>query len=242
MIDLRNFSIIYPDGTKAIDHVTLSLKKEENTALIGANGAGKTSFIMAMVGILPFQGEVRINGIPLEKKTVKEIRDQTGVLFQNPDDQLFMPSIYEDIAFGLRNRGWKENEIEQQVERCLSQLHITHLRNKTALKISGGEKRMAALATILVMNPSVLLLDEPTAFLDPKARRSLIYTLSCLPETKLIATHDLTFAEETCSRCILLKDGKIFADGMTKELLYDASLMEACGVEAIGTHKSGGRK
>jgi uncharacterized protein len=203
-------------------------------ALIGANGAGKTTLIMALVGIIASKGEVLVHGLRLEKQTVNEIRRRVGVVFQNPDDQLFMPTIGEDVAFGPRNLGIPEEELGPRVEACLNRLHIGHLRHRSALKLSGGEKRMAALATVLAMEPSMMLFDEPSAFLDPKARRNLIGVLSGLSQTKLIATHDLCFALETCRRSVLLKDGKIFADGPSEALLTDEKIMDACGVEAIG--------
>ena len=233
MLDIENLSVAYPDGTMAVDRVGFSLSRGESAALIGANGAGKTSLIMALVGVLPSTGVVRACGTELTKKSLAEIRSKVGVLFQNPDDQLFMASIYDDIAFGPRNMGLSEEEVARRVEESLALLHIEHLRGKTALKVSGGEKRMAALATVLAMEPAVMLFDEPTAFLDPRARRNLINVLKALPHTKLIATHDLTFAEEVCERSILLKGGRLFADGPSRELFYNGPLMEECGVEAI---------
>ncbi len=234
MLTINNLSVVYPDKTKAIDNISFNISDGESVALIGANGAGKTSLIMSVMGVISSQGEILVDGIKLNKKTVAEIRNRIGVVFQNPDDQLFMPTIYDDIAFGLRNMGLSEDEVMQRFSSCLALLNIEHLKDKTSLKLSGGEKRMAALATVLVMQPSVMILDEPTAFLDPKARRTLILTLNTLPHTKLIATHDLTFAVETCKRAVLLKSGKVFADGLTVNLLYDKELMDECGVEAIG--------
>ncbi|MEA5092416.1 Cobalt import ATP-binding protein CbiO [bioreactor metagenome] len=234
MLKIEKLSVRYPDQTIGIDNVSLCAKEGESVALIGANGAGKTSLIMALVGVIPSNGNVFADNVKLNKDNLNEIRNKIGVVFQNPDDQLFMPTIYDNIAFGLRNMGMNELEINARIETCLSLLNIKHLRNKTALKISGGEKRMAALATVLVMEPSIMLFDEPTAFLDPKARRILLSVLNGLQHTKIIATHDLMFAAETCKRSVLLKDGSVFADGPSKELLYDVQLMDKCGVEAIG--------
>ena len=233
MLDIEKLSVTYPDGTQAVTEVGFRLARGESAALIGANGAGKTSLIMALVGVLPSTGTVKAGGTPLSKKSLAAIRRKVGVLFQNPDDQLFMASIYDDIAFGPRNMGLPEEEVARRVEESLALLHIERLRDKTALKMSGGEKRMAALATLLSMAPDIMLFDEPTAFLDPKARRNLINVLKALPHTKLIATHDLAFAAEVCERSILLKSGGLFADGPTRRLLYDAALMEDCGVEAL---------
>lgn len=234
MLKLEALSVTYADGTAGLDKLDLTIGDGETVALIGANGAGKTTLIMSLVGVLPSSGKVWVNDLLLEKKTVAQIRSRIGVVLQNPDDQLFMPSLDDDLAFGLRNQGVLEEEIRRRVSDCLTQLGIQRLSGKTAFKMSGGEKRMAALATVLVMEPEIMLFDEPTAFLDPRARRKLIGVLKGLPQTKLIATHDLAFAEAVCERSVLLKEGKIFADGPSKTLLYDQALMEACGVEAIG--------
>jgi cobalt/nickel transport system ATP-binding protein len=234
MIETNDLSVIYPDGTKAVDGVSFSVKDGQSVALIGANGAGKTSLLLALVGVLPASaGCITVDGIPLSKSTVNEIRRRVGMVFQNPDDQLFMPLIYDDIAFGPRNFGLEEEAVENRVDFALTQLGIAHLKNRSSLKLSGGEKRTAAIATVLAMEPTAMLFDEPTAFLDPRARRNLIGVLNRLSHGKLIATHDLAFAEEVCSRVILIKAGRIFADGDPKKLLYDQTLMEDCGVEAI---------
>jgi len=241
MIELKGLSVVYPDKTRAVDQVDLLIRPGENVALIGGNGAGKTSLIMAIMGIVAAQGDILVDGTRLDQRTLSDIRTRIGVVFQNPDDQLFMPTIDADIAFGLRNMGMDETAIGPCIERCLSRLDILHLHGRTALKLSGGEKRMAALATVLVMEPSTMIFDEPTAFLDHRARRKLIQILNGLGQTKLIATHDLTFAVETCQRAIVLKNGRIFADGPVSELLYSDKLMESCGMEAI-RHDFGGSR
>ena len=233
MIQIQDWTVKYPDGTLAIDGLNLHIKKGEHAALIGANGAGKSTLILSLVGVLPGTGEVRVDGTRLDKKTLPLIRTKAGVVFQNPDDQLFLPTIYDDIAFGPRNLGLDEETVRRRVEDRLALLGISHLRDKTALKLSGGEKRMAAMATVLSMKPEVILLDEPTAFLDPRARRNLIRVLQSLPHTMLIATHDLAFAAEVCPRSILLRRGKLFADGPSEALLYDAGQMDRAEVEAI---------
>lgn len=239
MLEVDHLTVTYPDGTAAVKDLSLSIPDGERVALIGANGAGKTTLLMALVGVLLGQGCVAVDGLALSRETVNQIRSKMGVVFQNPDDQLFMPTIFEDVAFGPRNTGLPKQEVEERVKRCLDSLHIAHLQDRTPLKLSGGEKRMAALATVLVMDPSVMLFDEPTAFLDPRARRTLIEALNSLPHTQLIATHDLTFAAQTCKRSVLLKDGRVFADGPSEALLYDADLMGRCGVEAIGVYEGG---
>lgn len=234
MIAMQDWTVTYPDGTIAVDHLNLKIQPGEHLAIIGANGAGKSSLILSMVGVIPGSGQIHVDGVELNKKNLTEIRKKVGVVFQNPDDQLFLPTIYDDVAFGPRNLGMDEESVRYRVEDRMELLHISHLRNKSALKLSGGEKRMAAMATVLAMKPDVMVFDEPTAFLDPKSRRNLIRVLQKLPHTMLIATHDLTFAAEVCPRCILLKEGKLFADGQAEDLLYNKELMEAADVEAIG--------
>ena len=234
MIAMQDWTVTYPDGTIAVDHVNLKIQPGEHLAIIGANGAGKSSLILSMVGVIPGSGQIHVDGVELNKKNLTEIRKKVGVVFQNPDDQLFLPTIYDDVAFGPRNLGMDEESVRYRVEDRLELLHISHLRNKSALKLSGGEKRMAAMATVLAMKPDVMVFDEPTPFLDPKSRRNLICVLQKLPHTMLIATHDLTFVAEVCPRCILLKEGKLFADGQAEDLLYNKELMESADVEAIG--------
>ena len=225
ILKLQNVTVIYPDKTKAIDNLSFTLNEGNNIALIGENGAGKTSLLLAIVGILETaSGTIELDGIPLNKKTVNEFRKQIGLVFQNPDDQLFMPLIYDDIAFGCRNFGLPEEQVKLKVDEIITQLNIGHLRNRSSLKLSSGEKRLAAIATVLAMNPSVLMFDEPTAFLDPKAKRTLVATLKKLPHAKIIATHDIEFISEVCDSVIVLKEGRIMAEG-DLSLLHDKEFM-----------------
>lgn len=233
MLTINNVTVEYPDGTKAINNLSLNVKSGEKLALIGANGAGKSTLMLAIEGILDSTGEIKIDDLVVDSKNIVKVRQQVGMLFQNPDDQLFMATIYDDIAFGPRNAGLDEESVKYRVEDRLKLLNIEHLKDKTALKLSGGEKRMAALATVLAMKPSVMLLDEPTAFLDPKARRNLINVLNSLPHTMLIATYDLTFAKEVCREAVVIKDGNFFAKGNCDEILYNQELMDEGGIEAI---------
>jgi len=226
LLRVKELTIQYPDGTRAIDEVSFAIEAGENVALVGANGAGKTSLLLALVGVLqPSKGEIVVGETALGKKTLREIRSRIGMVFQNPDDQLFMPSIYEDVAFGPGNFGLSESETEQCVTESLAQLGILHLSQRSPLKLSAGEKRLAAIATVLAMKPEFLIFDEPTAFLDPRARRGLTSVLSDLPQGKLIATHDLAFAETICRRIILLHKGKLLADG-DWEILRNAEILE----------------
>ena len=230
MLNVTDLTVEYTDGTRAIDAVRFSIGAGESVALIGANGAGKTSLLLALVGVLPTKrGVINVGETILDKKTLREIRSRIGMVFQNPDDQLFMPSIFEDIAFGPRSFGCSESETTGRVNAALSRLGIEHLAKRSPLKLSGGEKRLAAIATVLAMNPEFLLFDEPTAFLDPRARRSLKAILKDLPQGKLIATHDLVFADETCSRVLLLENGKLIVDGGS-ELLRDLSTLKIAGL------------
>lgn len=236
MLNIQDLSVTYPDGTEALRHVSLKLSPGETCGLIGGNGAGKTTLLMALVGLVQSQGSVRVGDTELTPKTLSKLRQQVGVVFQNPDDQLFLPTVYQNVAFGLQNMGLSEQQVRQRSDKTLELLGISALRDRQAQRLSGGEKRMAALATVLAMEPKLLLLDEPTAFLDPKARRRLITVMQQLPQTMLVATHDLTFALETCRRCVVLNKGALFADGASKELLFDEKTMEDGGVEAIGIY------
>ncbi|MDR2649758.1 MAG: energy-coupling factor ABC transporter ATP-binding protein [Clostridiales bacterium] len=234
MLNIVKLTVVYPDNTKAVDKFTLHAGKEESVALAGENGAGKTTLMLAITGVLPIaEGSVQVDGITLEKKNLNDIRARTGLVFQNPDDQLFTASVYDDIAFGPRNYGLPEKQVAERVNQTLEELGITRLLGRSALKLSGGEKRLAAIAAVLSMNPSVLLFDEPTAFLDLKARRNLIRLLNKMPQTKLIASHDLLFLEEVCGRAVLMKNGTVFTEGAPADLFHDKKLMEDCGLEAI---------
>ena len=230
MLNVNHLSVVYPDGKRAVDHVSFQAGPGETIALIGANGAGKTSLLLALMGVLEAKsGEVSFNGLSLNKKNLPEFRSRLGLVFQDPDDQLFMPNVYEDVVFGPRNLGFSEDKTREFAERALDQLRISDLRLRSPLTLSGGEKRLAAIAAVLSMQPEFLLFDEPTAFLDPRARRDLRGILQNLPQSKLIATHDLAFAADICTRTLVLKDGALAADGGAA-LLQDAALLESVGL------------
>ncbi|MDR1597289.1 MAG: energy-coupling factor ABC transporter ATP-binding protein [Treponema sp.] len=245
LIEARSVSASYDSGL-VLREISFGIMPGERVALVGANGAGKTSLLLTMVGILPLtSGILRIGGIelgagssarnPQNKRKLKELREQVSLVFQDPEDQLFMPSIYEDLAFGPRNMGLDEDAVRRRVDEILNRLGIGFLRDRSPLRLSGGEKRLTAIATALTMNPEILLFDEPTAFLDPKARRNLMHLLQSLPHTQLIATHDLDFAAALCPRTILLLEGAVFAQGPSAELLRNRDLMDQCNLEAICT-------
>jgi cobalt/nickel transport system ATP-binding protein len=228
---VRDLSATHTGGIRAFTGVSFEAEARENIALVGANGAGKTSLLLALVGILPVaSGSVNIDGVDLDPKNLEELRRKIGLVFQNPEDQLFMPSIYEDLVFGPRNLGLPEERAARRAADALALLGISHLKDRSPLRLSGGEKRLAAIATVLTMRPAVMLFDEPTAFLDPRARRGLITALRPLPHTKIIATHDLPFAAEVCSRALVLKEGMLRAQGAPEALFSDAVLMEECGL------------
>jgi cobalt/nickel transport system ATP-binding protein len=180
--------------------------------------------------LLPSGGTLTVDGIPVCKDRLKELRRRVGLVFQNPDDQFFMPTVEDDIAFGPRNYGMDEAELKVKMNSILERLNITRLKERPAHHLSGGEKRLAGLAGILIMEPSLLLMDEPSSFLDPRARRNLISILKDLPQTLLVATHDLDMARSLCSRVILLKEGRISADGDAEKILDDSALLEECGL------------
>lgn len=232
VISVENLFVNGTGDIKILDGVSFTLHAGEKVALVGENGAGKSTLLMSLVGIiLPDSGNISVSGIVLNKTNLAEIRNVVGVVFQNPDDQLFMPKVFDDIAFGPRNLGIGEEEIERRINTVLENLGISHLRDRLTSKLSGGEKRRIAIATVLVMNPSVILFDEPSSFLDPKSRRLLIKELSSLHYTQLIATHDLDMAMEICDRVLILQNGKIMAEGTAEEILTNKEILEKCGLE-----------
>lgn len=232
MIEVENLSVTYPDGTAALRSLNFRINDEECVGIVGENGAGKTTLLLAMLGIiLPVEGWIKINEKLVRKENFSFIRQELGMVFQNPDDQLFMTSVYEDIAFGPRNFGLADEEISTRTNEVISKLGIENIKDKAPYKLSGGEKRIAAIGSVLSIQPKALLLDEPSAFLDPKARRKIIKILSELPLTKVIASHDLDLVLELCQRVIILKQGALFIDGPASDILKNRELMDSCGLE-----------
>jgi cobalt/nickel transport system ATP-binding protein len=231
LIDIIDLTVVYPDGTKALDNINLSAKKGERIAIIGVNGAGKSTLLLSIVGVVPIStGSIGVDSCNVTKKTLPEIRKMVGMVFQNPDDQLFMTKVYDDVAFAPRNYGMTEGEVASRVESSLESLGITHLKERAPHRLSGGEKRRVAIAGVLAMEPSVILLDEPTSFLDPRSRKMLIETLAELPHTQIIATHDLDMVQELCQRVIVLKDGVIQADDTAEIVLADKKMLEELAI------------
>ncbi len=232
MLVIDKLCVRYHDGNQVLHDLSTSIQDGETVGLIGANGAGKSTLLMTLVGLLlPCGGRIEVDGRTLQKDTVRQIRESIGVVFQNPDDQLFMSNVYDDIAFGLRNYGMTEDAIRVRINHVMKELGAEKLELMSSNKLSGGEKRIIAIATILVMEPSIVLFDEPTSFLDPKTRRKLMQLLKSLSMTKLIATHDLDMALELCDRVLILKDGSLFAEGTAREILTDGTLLEEAGLE-----------
>jgi cobalt/nickel transport system ATP-binding protein len=226
-------------GIAALRDLSFTVQAGERVALLGANGAGKSTLLLTLLGVVPLSaGTIEIAGLKLEKKTLNAIRSRAGLVFQNPDDQLFMTTVWEDVLFGpsnaLNSQPPPVNEticaIEEKAQRLLETLGIAHLKDRMSHRLSGGEKRLCALASVLVMEPDVLLLDEPTAFLDPRGRRALTAILAGLPQTMVTATHDTTFARELATRALILSEGAIAADGPSETILGDPILLESLGL------------
>ena len=232
MIEVNKISYYYPDGHQALQNISLTVAAGTNTAIVGANGAGKSTLLSLMAGIFSAkEGSIEIAGIPLVKNRMEEVRRKIGFVFQNPDDQLFMARVYEDISFGPRNFGFHPEEVRKMTERAAETMKIEHLLDRPPHKLSGGEKRNVAIAAVLAMEPELLLFDEPSSYLDPKSRRNFINAMKVLRHTKVIATHDLDLVLDLCPRVIILKKGEVFADGNSAELLSDEALMKEAGLE-----------
>ncbi|HAN44538.1 MAG TPA: cobalt ABC transporter ATP-binding protein [Ruminococcaceae bacterium] len=231
ILSVNNVSYMYPDGFMAIRNISFQVQNGSTVGIIGSNGAGKSTLIKLITGLINAEnGEIFVDGIKVSRKSLNQIRQKIGVVFQNPDNQLFMPTVYEDAAFAPRNFGMTEQQVEAAVNSSLEQMGIAHLRNKAPFKLSGGEKRAAAIAGVLAYSPELLIMDEPTAELDPKARRRFITMAQSLKMTKIIASHDLDMVYDLCDKIIIICDGNKFAEG-GKELLTDNELMQSCNLE-----------
>lgn len=230
-IEIKNFSYKYPDGTAALSDISLSVEHGQKVALIGPNGAGKSTLLLAMAGFVKGDGKVFIDGLELNKENLKKIRTSLGSCLENPDDQLFMPTLFDDVAFGPLNMGLTAEEVKKRVADALMIVGLTGMADKAPHHLSAGQKRAAAIATILSMSPKIITLDEPNSSLDPRNRNNLIKLLRTLSQTLIIATCNMDFAAELADRAVLLDNGRIVADGDAKEIMWDSELMTQHGLE-----------
>lgn len=231
IVSVRDLHFAYHDGHAALRGVSFALCEGDKVALVGPNGAGKSTLMLQLNGILSGRGEITIGTLRLERETLPVIRAMVGLVFQNPDDQLFSPTVFEDVAFGPLHMGLPEEEVVRRVDAALESVRMTAYRDRLSHHLSVGEKKRVAIATVLSMSPSVLILDEPSAGLDPRARRTLINLLRDLPITMLVSTHDMRLVEELFARTIVMDEGLIVADGATKNILADEEFLKAHGLE-----------
>jgi cobalt/nickel transport system ATP-binding protein len=230
-IDIKNLNFSYPDGTVALHDISLSVAPGEKVALVGPNGAGKSTLILHLNGILSGQGLVRVCGLEVVKENLGRVRSCVGLVFQSPEDQLFSPTVFDDVAFGPLYQGLPRDEVLKRVDQALEAVHMLGYKKRVSHHLSMGEKKRIAIATVLSMQPEVLVLDEPTGGLDPRSRRSLIHLLQELPLTMLVSTHDMLLVNEIIPRMIILDEGRVVADGPTQTLMNDTALLEAHGLE-----------
>ncbi|NWF62756.1 MAG: ABC transporter ATP-binding protein [Chloroflexi bacterium] len=231
VLSVNNLHFSYPDGHAALRGVSLKLCSGDKVALVGPNGAGKSTLMLHLNGILGGKGEVEIAGMQLTKENLPAVRAMVGLVFQNPDDQLFSPTVFEDVAFGPLHMGLPEVEVRARVDSALEAVRMTNYRDRLSHHLSVGEKKRIAIATALSMNPSLLVLDEPSAGLDPRARRTLINLLRELPITMLVSTHDMALVKELFPRTVVMDEGRVVADGLTMDILEDEALLNAHGLE-----------
>jgi cobalt/nickel transport system ATP-binding protein len=230
-IEVEHLSFSYTDGHQALKDVSLLVQPGEKAALVGPNGAGKSTLILHLNGILRGTGLVKVCGLDVIEKNLGRVRAMVGLVFQSPDDQLFSPTVYDDVAFGPIYQGLPEHEVKTRVEEALAAVGMKDYMKRVSHHLSLGEKKRIAIATVLSMQPEVLVLDEPTAGLDPRARRSLIHLLRELPITMLVSSHDLMMVKELLPRTIIMDEGKVVADGLTDQIMQDEALLNAHGLE-----------
>ena len=231
-IEISELNFSYVEDRPVINNMSFNAYGEESIGVIGANGAGKSTLLKLIVGIeLSFTGQIKVCEHILSKNELSHVREHVGYVFQDSDSQLFMTKVEDDIAFAPKNYGLDAEDINMRVERAMSMVHIENLRGRNIHSLSGGEKKLASIATILSMNPDIILMDEPSVALDPQNRRNLIGIINELPGLKIIASHDLDFVMDTCDRVILINKGIIVKDGRTSDILMDKELLESNGLE-----------
>ena len=231
-IDLKNVNFSYEAGRNVLNDITFTAHENESIGLIGANGMGKSTLLKLLVGLeLPTEGSIHVEEIPVTREMLPKVREKIGYVFQDSESQLFMNTVKEDIAFAPRNYGLPEDEVQACVKRAMELTHTEYLQDKSIYKLSGGEKKLVAIATILAMTPDIILMDEPTVGLDPRNRRNLIHILNEFTHLKIIASHDLDMVYDTCDRIILIADGRVAADGTPEEILRNEELLEANNLE-----------
>ncbi len=232
IVEITDLHYSYPDGTPALGGISFRVSHGESVAIIGENGSGKSTLLLHLNGyLLASKGGVRIGDCQLTSKNINVVRRSVGMVFQNPDDQLFMPTVFDDVAFGPLNMGFSKEEAEGVVKKALDTVGVGHLAKRPPYRLSQGEKRAVSIATVLSMSPDILVMDEPSSSLDPRSRRRLIEMLKTFHHTKIIATHDLDMALDLCERVIIIHRGKISADGKAKDMLGDEKLLLANGLE-----------
>ena len=232
IVDFKNVSFRYPDGTEALKGVNFRITHGESVGVVGANGAGKSTLLQHMNGyLMPTSGTVTIGDLTLTGKTKREIRKKVGIVFQNPDDQLFMPTVFDDVAFGPLNLGMDEASVRERVRKALGTVNSLDLRDKPPHHLSAGQKSAVAIASVMAMEPDILAMDEPAANLDPRSRRSLISLLKTFKHSKIIASHDLDLILDVCQRCIVIGGGAVVADGPSAEILSNKALLEENNLE-----------
>jgi cobalt/nickel transport system ATP-binding protein len=226
VIKMRSVSFSYPDGIRALDGVNVEIFRDEAVGIVGPNGAGKSTLLLHLNGLLRGAGTVRVMGMEVNGRNLREIRRAVGLVFQDPEDQLFMPTVYDDVAFGLLYRRFPQYELDARVKEALEAVGLKGFEARSAHHLSFGEKKKVSLATVLALEPSIIALDEPTSNLDPESRDEFIRLLKSCRGTKVVTTHDLDLVVEMCDRAVLLSAGRIVADGGTAEVLGDRALME----------------
>lgn len=231
MIEFQNVNFAYDADHPVLRSINLTIQDGEAVGIIGANGTGKSTLMKLLLGLMPFDGTITVDGLPVEKKNLAVIRRKLGYVLQDSDNQMFMPTVFEDMMFAPRNYGLTQQEAEARVDAVLAQLNLTDLKHRYNHKISGGEKRMAAIATVLTMEPEVIIMDEPSIALDPYNRRAVINAVKGLHMTRIIVSHDLDMILETCQRVVLMSGGQIVADGKTEDILRNKALLEANRME-----------